>query len=213
MSDKLQVFASIAEVMAELSETGISKDRRNEQQKYKFRGIDDIYNALSGLLSKHKLCIIPYCQNRQSVERTTKSGNVSFYTTVTVKYDIISALDGSKVECCTIGEAMDTADKSTNKAMSAAYKYLCLQLFCIPTEGDNDADATTPEPLAPIKAPLSLSERIGNFKEYISKATLYDLNDVKYKNKMDALCKEAGPEIAEDLTEIHNRRMMELADA
>jgi hypothetical protein len=38
---------------------------------------------------------------------------------------------------------MDSADKATNKAMSAAYKYACLQTFCIPTEGDNDADATT----------------------------------------------------------------------
>lgn len=110
MTENLQVFKSIAEVMAELSEIGISKDRRNEQQKYKFRGIDDIYNTLSGLLSKHKICIIPYCQNRQSVERVTKSGGVSFYTTVTVKYDIISAIDGSKVECCTVGEAMDTAE-------------------------------------------------------------------------------------------------------
>ncbi len=150
MTENLQVFKSIVDVMAELSEIGISKDRRNEQQKYKFRGIDDIYNTLSGLLSKHKLCIIPYCQNRKSVERNTKSGGVSFYTTVTVKYDIISAADGSKVECCIEGEAMDTADKSTNKAMSAAYKYLCLQLFCIPTEGDNDADATTLEPVTPM---------------------------------------------------------------
>ena len=44
-------------------------------------------------------------------------------------------------------------------------------------------------------------------------ATLYDLNDVRYKNKMDALCKEAGPEIAQRLTELHNNRMVELADA
>jgi hypothetical protein len=38
---------------------------------------------------------------------------------------------------------MDSGDKATNKAMSAAFKYACLQAFCIPTEGDNDADATT----------------------------------------------------------------------
>ena len=43
----------------------------------------------------------------------------------------------------TYGEAMDSADKATNKAMSAAYKYAAIQAFCIPTEGDNDADATT----------------------------------------------------------------------
>ena len=41
---------------------------------------------------------------------------------------------------------MDTADKATNKAMSAAYKYMAMQVFCIPTQGDNDADAHTPEP-------------------------------------------------------------------
>jgi hypothetical protein len=41
------------------------------------------------------------------------------------------------------GEAMDSGDKATNKAMSAAYKYMAMQEFCIPTEGDNDADAAT----------------------------------------------------------------------
>ena len=40
---------------------------------------------------------------------------------------------------------MDRSDKATNKAMSAAYKYAALQAFAIPTEGDNDADASTPE--------------------------------------------------------------------
>jgi hypothetical protein len=40
---------------------------------------------------------------------------------------------------------MDSADKATNKAMSAAYKYAALQAFCIPTEADNDADAHHPE--------------------------------------------------------------------
>jgi hypothetical protein len=45
----------------------------------------------------------------------------------------------------TFGEAMDSGDKATNKAMSAAYKYVTFQTFCIPTEGDNDADLTTHE--------------------------------------------------------------------
>ena len=221
MTDKLQVYADISAVMAELSQKGISKDRKNQQQGYKFRGIDDVYNTLSELLSKHKLCILPFCLSRESIERHTKNGSALFYTTVSMKYTIVSAVDGSSVECCTVGEAMDSADKSTNKAMSAAYKYLCLQMFCIPTEGDNDADGTTPEPIVPrqttqppvAKPQPTLQERIAKFKEYIAKASLYDLNDIKYKNKMDALCKEAGPEIAEELTNIHNNRMVELANA
>jgi len=40
---------------------------------------------------------------------------------------------------------MDSGDKSSNKAMSAAYKYAAFLMFCIPTEGDNDADQTTHE--------------------------------------------------------------------
>jgi hypothetical protein len=40
---------------------------------------------------------------------------------------------------------MDSGDKATNKAMSAAYKYMAFQTFAIPTEGDNDADNHTHE--------------------------------------------------------------------
>jgi hypothetical protein len=42
---------------------------------------------------------------------------------------------------------MDSADKATNKAMSAAYKYLALLVFCIPTEAsaETDADFSTHE--------------------------------------------------------------------
>ena len=45
----------------------------------------------------------------------------------------------------TFGEAMDSGDKATNKAMSAAYKYAALQAFAIPTEGDNDTENHTHE--------------------------------------------------------------------
>lgn len=75
---------------------------------------------------------------------------------------------------------------------------------------------TTPAnntPAQPIAKQQTLEERISKFKEYISKASLYDLNDLKYKSRMDALFREAGPEISEELTQIHNKRMMELADA
>lgn len=138
-----KVFEAINNVTAELAKIGISKDRKNAQQGYAFRGIDDIYNTLATLLAANKLCILPEVLDSKQVERTNKNGGAIFYTTVKVKYTLVSSEDGSKFECVTYGEAMDSADKSTNKAMSAAYKYLCLQVFCIPTEGDNDADGTT----------------------------------------------------------------------
>jgi hypothetical protein len=73
--------------------------------------------------------------------------------TVHAEFDFVSAYDGSKHTAATYGEAMDSGDKATNKAMSAAYKYAAFMTFAIPTEGDNDADATTHEVVPPAAAP------------------------------------------------------------
>ena len=47
---------------------------------------------------------------------------------------------------------MDSGDKASNKAMSAAFKYACFQTFCIPTEEMQDPDAETPPPSTPVYA-------------------------------------------------------------
>lgn len=147
MSEPMKVYAAIAAVMSELSAEGIGKDRRNQQQGYSFRGIDDVYNALSPILSRHNLCMLPRILSREVVERQT-AGNPPkplFYVTVEAEFDFVCADDGSRHTIRTYGEAMDMADKATNKAMSAAYKYAAMMAFAIPTEGENDADATTHE--------------------------------------------------------------------
>lgn len=145
MTESKEVYKAIAAVTRALGRAGISKDRKNLQQGYNYRGIDEIYNALNSELANANLCIIPRVLGREVVERQTKSGGALFYVTIHAEYDIVSAVDGSCHTASAYGEAMDSADKATNKAMSAAYKYLAMQLFCIPTEGDNDADATTHE--------------------------------------------------------------------
>lgn len=141
----MKVYQAIAAAMAEIAKEGIGKNRKNDQQGYKFRGIDDVYNALAPILSKCGLVMLPRVLGREVVERTTAKGNAIFYVTVDVEFDLVCAEDGSKHTVKTFGEAMDTADKATNKAMSAAYKYMAMEVFCIPTEGDNDADAHTHE--------------------------------------------------------------------
>lgn len=138
-----RVYQAITAITLQMSQDGISKSRKNEQQGYRFRGIDDVLNALSSMLAKNNLCILPSVLERQCEERTSSNGKALFYVTVKVRFDFVSAEDGSKHEVVMYGEAMDSADKATNKAMSAAYKYAAIQAFCIPTEGDNDADGTT----------------------------------------------------------------------
>lgn len=141
----MKVYLAIAKVAAALAKDGIGKDRKNQAQGYSFRGIDDVYNALAPILSANGLCILPNVLERTVVERVNKGGTALFYVTVKVEFAFVSAEDGSTHKVTTYGEAMDSGDKATNKAMSAAYKYAAMQAFCIPTEGDNDADATTHE--------------------------------------------------------------------
>lgn len=158
MSDTQTVYQAINKVQADLASVGISKDRTNTQGSgYKFRGIDDVYNTLSRLLATHGLCILPRMISRTCDERTSKSGGALFYVTVEAEFDLVSASDGSKHTVRTFGEAMDSGDKATNKAMSAAYKYAAFQAFAIPTEGDNDVDSQTHEVAAksPVKAALA----------------------------------------------------------
>jgi hypothetical protein len=140
-----EVYKAIVAVSAEIAKTGIAKTRTNVQQSYKFRGIDDVFNEMAPLLSKHHLCILPRVLSRSLIERVSSKGGALNYVTVEMEFDFVCATDGSKHVVKTFGEAMDSADKATNKAMSAAYKYAALQTFCIPTEGDNDPDAGVTE--------------------------------------------------------------------
>jgi hypothetical protein len=156
MNNNYAVYGAINAVQAELVKEGISKDRRNVQQNFQFRSIDDCFNALSPLLAKHKLCVLPNILSRECVERQTRSGTSMFYVVLDVKFDFVSAEDGSKHEVKVFGEASDMGDKATAKAASMAYKTAVLQAFAIPTEGDNDPDATTSESVITIQPPTPI---------------------------------------------------------
>ena len=138
----MSVYKAINAVQRDLCVAGIGKNRKNQQQGYSFRGIDDMYNALAPILARHGLCILPRVMSRECVERQTAKGSTLFYVTVLMEFDFVCAEDASHHTVVMSGEAMDSADKATNKAMSAAYKYAAMQTFAIPTEGDNDADAS-----------------------------------------------------------------------
>lgn len=141
------VYRAIAYVMREIGKEGIEKSSKNQQQGYNFRGIDACMNALNPILADAGLCILPRMMSRTQDERTTAKGGVLFYVVVEAQFDFVSAKDGTMHTVVMYGEAMDSGDKATNKAMSAALKYACLETFMIPTEGMDDADASTHVPM------------------------------------------------------------------
>jgi hypothetical protein len=126
-----------------MSEVGaITKDKTNTQQGFKYRGIDDVMNALQPLLVKHKVFIVPEVLEQIREDRTSSKGNSLIYSVCKIKYTFF-AEDGSNVTAIVIGEGMDSGDKATNKAMAIAMKYACFQIFCIPTEEMVDPDKET----------------------------------------------------------------------
>lgn len=146
-----KIYGAIAAAMNDIS--AISKSKRNQQQGFQYRGIDDVMNALYPILSKHGLFLAPEVLEHMREERTTKSGGNLIYSILKIRYTLY-ADDGSSVSATVIGEGMDSADKSSNKAMSVAMKYAMFQLFCIPTEEMIDPDAETPPESAPKKSAL-----------------------------------------------------------
>lgn len=203
------IFKKLPLVMAEIG--AIGKDRKNTQQGYSFRGIDDIYNAVNSALSKHGVFCIPHLEQMVREERPSKSGGVLIYTMLYMLYTFY-AEDGSSLQTRLIGEAMDSGDKGCNKAMSAAQKYAFLQIFCIPTEDLKDTEnetheigthaqtskpsVTAPKPKTEAKGPAETSEvwdvdRVcGVLVAADSKETLHNL----WKTLMPKMSKLSGEE-------------------
>lgn len=138
------IYELIPKVADEIG--AIAKNRVQSQQNYKFRGIDDVYNAVHGPLCKHGVFITTEVKEVSREERTTKSGSALTYTHLMMVVTFW-AKDGSSVSTVTAGEAMDSSDKSTNKAMSAALKYAMFQTFTIPLEEpESEDDHHEPQP-------------------------------------------------------------------
>ena len=135
-----KIYQKMVAVMQQIG--GIGKNNTNTFHKYKFRGIDDVYNALHKPLAENGVFILPEVL-RHEVTPIDSGGKTSCHAKLVVKFHFV-ADDGSRVESTAAGEGIDTGDKATNKAMSAAFKYSILETFCIPTEGELDADAESP---------------------------------------------------------------------
>lgn len=144
----MNIYESITSIMQE--SIAIGKDKTNTQQKFKYRGIDDVMNTFYPLLSKHKVFVVPRVLEQIREERLSKQGGNLIYSILKIEYTFY-AEDGSYVSAVIIGEGMDSADKASNKAMAVGMKYAMFQVFCIPTEEMPDSDSETPPPSTPKK--------------------------------------------------------------
>ena len=145
----MSVYQAISNVTAELARSGIGKTKRNTQQGFAYRGVDDVMQALAAALPKCGLVMLPRVTNRTERAAPSKSGGTIYTVILDVEWDLVSTVDGTLHTIVVQGESMDSGDKATNKALSAAYKYAAVLAFSIPLEGIEDADAHSPRRAPP----------------------------------------------------------------
>lgn len=138
MTEHITIQAALAAVMADVRE--VRKSDKNTAQHFNFRGIDAVVNAVGPALRKHGVVVLPevldYEYGSVSIGRNnTQMGHVR----LRVKYTFVGP-SGDSLAATVPGEAMDSGDKATAKAMSVAFRTALLQALALPTD-DPDPDS------------------------------------------------------------------------
>ena len=151
MSEKPSIAEALSAVMGDVQ--SVRKGERNTQQGYVFRGIDAVVNAVGPAFRKHGVVCVPLLEDvAYNTVEVGKNRSVMRECTVRVRYRFYGPA-GDSIECVTIGEAMDSGDKATPKAMSVAYRVALLQALTIPTD-EPDPDAQSYERATAKREPL-----------------------------------------------------------
>jgi len=162
MSDETKTVPAIGLCLVDVMRRvgAIRKEQENKFDRYKFRGIDDVFNALQPALIDAGVVVVPQLVSHVTEPLMTAKGDAYRLAIVAVKYSFLAATDGSSVEATVIGEGSDRGDKAFNKAMSSAYKNVMFQTFCIPVEdGAADSETESPEFVAAKAAPAKAAAK------------------------------------------------------
>jgi hypothetical protein len=147
------VYEAMAAVMADVDH--VAKRERNTQGRgYNFRGIDSVVNAVGPALRTHKVIVVPSVQEYHYGEILSgKERTPMGHARVIVAYTFYGP-DGDSIVASAAGEAFDSGDKATPKAMSVAFRTALLQALALPTdEPDPDSQSYERAPAPAAGAP------------------------------------------------------------
>jgi len=144
-----QIHTALNNVMKDVG--AVKKGDFNDFQKFMFRGVDAVVNAVYPALVAHKVTVQPKVLSYEYSTIDVGKGAASKpmgHARVIVEYTFTSAEDGSSASASAAGEAFDAGDKATPKAMSVALRTALLQALMLPTD-EPEPDAQTYERAAP----------------------------------------------------------------
>lgn len=172
------IHEAVTAVMRDVHSVG--KNEVNAAQKFKFRGVDAVVNALAPAMRKHGLFIVPNAISVSYEIKQSANGGQLQVCRATVEYSMHHSESETSISGAVFAEAFDSGDKATAKAMSVAYRTFLLQTFALPTD-DKDPDADTYE--VKRQADPEKAKQLQTTYEEISKQlaeakTLDELNDL-----------------------------------
>lgn len=169
----MSIYKALSAVMADVQ--AVAKSDRNDHQRFNFRGIDAVVNAVGPALRKHKVIVVPDVREHRfgTVEVGQKRTPMG-HCVVHVAY-VFYGPDGDSLECSVVAEAMDSGDKAYPKAMSVAFRTALLQALTLPTdEPDPDASsyerASQAQPSAPVEDPVKTAARDKELNDLLKQA-------------------------------------------
>lgn len=132
---------AIAAITAKLPAIGKDQKADPRQGGYAYRGIEDITKVLQPLLAEHGVVFLPQVMGYE-VREILVNDKPWTDTILTVAYQLRHS-SGDVAEVRVVGIGRDNSDKGANKAMTQAFKYAILQVFCI-SDPKDDADKGSP---------------------------------------------------------------------
>lgn len=143
-AEAVPVHVAWARVMADVRSIGKgSRFSAPGAGTFNFRGVDEVLNHVAPAVRRHGIVIMPIRVVAEARDTKTSKGATMRETVVTVDYMVIGPKgDALPHPGQSRGEALDTMDKGSTKALSVALRNFYIQALSIPTQ-DLDPEADT----------------------------------------------------------------------
>ena len=215
MTDKTDIYQALNAVMKVVGYVQKQKAPEGGGLRYSFVGEAELIKAIRPAFVEHGIVVHPSTMTNVITDSyTTKNGAVMNRTITSLVYRFAHAPSGTFIDVAVNGEGADGGDKSSNKALTGAFKYALRQTLMIETGDDPDIPdepTTTTHPIA--KAVEKAGQQNGqDYPPMIGAATLTALNTAGrgfYGKGWD----DKRPELVKSITKDRATSSKKLTDA
>lgn len=140
MTTDVNLVQKLAAVMGDM--TAFAKTGKNTGMNFRFVEINEILIDVRPRFAAHQIIMYPTNVQVEKIEFHERERGFSTHVFLNVTWTVTDGTDSITV--ASFGEAIDTSDKASNKAQTAAEKQALQKLLLISNEDDNDSNNYTP---------------------------------------------------------------------